>query len=101
MIDKRQVVMLLYDALISVQYPGIAQVDVQNFKSCFLSENNIFSLLRWLYIKGMDKINSTDKTLNFSQENKDSVADLRAVDESKLFIFNPLKKSSIFTINKF
>ncbi|KAG8034302.1 hypothetical protein G9C98_007378 [Cotesia typhae] len=98
MIDKRQVVMLLYDALISVQYPGIAQVDVQNFKSCFLSENNIFSLLRWLYMKGLDKINPTDKTLNFSQENKDSAADLLAVDEQ--FLIKWYSQSGIYTSEK-
>ncbi|XP_044595647.1 uncharacterized protein LOC123272713 [Cotesia glomerata] len=98
MIDKRQVVMLLYDALNSVRYPGIAQVDVQNFKSCFLSENNIFSLLRWLYMKGIDEISPTDKTLNFTQGNKDSAADPLTVDEK--FLIKWYSQSGIYTSEK-
>lgn len=91
---NNKVITLLYDALVLVRYPGIAQVDIQNFKTCILSENNRFLLLRWLYIQGINKINNLGyKSLNYSQETEET--NTLAFDESKFFILNLPKKYSI------
>ncbi|XP_053596908.1 uncharacterized protein LOC103573849 isoform X2 [Microplitis demolitor] len=77
-----------------MRYPGIAQVDIQNFKTCILSENNRFLLLRWLYIQGINKINNLGyKSLNYSQETEET--NTLAFDER--FLMNWYSQSGICT----
>ncbi|KAK0175300.1 hypothetical protein PV327_009060 [Microctonus hyperodae] len=51
----------LYEALVLVRYPGIAQIDLSNFQNTVLAENNRKQLLHWLLVQS---INIVDSTLN-------------------------------------
>lgn len=51
----------LYEALVLVRYPGIAQIDLSNFQNTVLAENNRKQLLHWLLVQSINVVDSTLK----------------------------------------